>query len=143
MSKREHFWDEKKCYLFHFGSSFCSWDNQIMTFQISWHHKMPKHKTRNTFLWITWKVNTVYFPLCQLGQILIVLLINLSSLLSKYRRCAKKNKRAWTSFQIAVFVEFSHSFFPWIIWNKLAKFHYQTVFTFSRLFCKMYFLSYA
>ena len=31
----------------------------ILDFQISWCHQMPKHKTRNTFCWITWGVNTV------------------------------------------------------------------------------------
>ena len=28
---------------------FCSRENQIWDFQISWRHQMPKHKTRNTF----------------------------------------------------------------------------------------------
>ena len=32
---------------------------RILHFQISWRHQMPKHKTRNAFHWITWKVNTV------------------------------------------------------------------------------------
>ena len=33
MSKREHFGNKEKCFLFHFeNSSF--WDNQILTFQI-------------------------------------------------------------------------------------------------------------
>ena len=32
---------------------------RILDFQISWRHQMPKHKTRNTFHWITWEVNTV------------------------------------------------------------------------------------
>ena len=27
--------------------------------QMSWCHQMPKHETRTTFYWITWKVNTV------------------------------------------------------------------------------------
>ena len=30
----------------------------ILYFQISWRHRMPKHKTSNTFYWITWEVNT-------------------------------------------------------------------------------------
>ena len=34
-------------------------DFRILDFQISWHHQMPLHKTRNTFYWITWEVNTV------------------------------------------------------------------------------------
>ena len=32
---------------------------RILHFQISWCHQMPKHKTRNTFHWITWEVNAV------------------------------------------------------------------------------------
>ena len=32
--KREHLWNKKKCFLFHFKSSFCFWNNQILTFQI-------------------------------------------------------------------------------------------------------------
>ena len=31
----------------------------ILDVQVLWSHKMPKHETRNTFYWITWKVNTV------------------------------------------------------------------------------------
>ena len=31
----------------------------ILDIQISWHHQMPKHKTRNTFYWIIWEVNTI------------------------------------------------------------------------------------
>ena len=34
MSKKEHFRNKKKCFSFHFKSSFPSWDNQILTFQI-------------------------------------------------------------------------------------------------------------
>ena len=33
---------------------------RILYFQMSWRHQMPKHKTRNTFHWITWEKNTVY-----------------------------------------------------------------------------------
>ena len=32
MSKREHFQNNEKCFLFHFKRSFHSWDNQILTF---------------------------------------------------------------------------------------------------------------
>ena len=28
---------------------------RILDIQISWHYQMPKHETRNTFYWITWK----------------------------------------------------------------------------------------
>ena len=34
MPKTEHLWKKEKCFLFHFESSFCSWDdNQISSFQ--------------------------------------------------------------------------------------------------------------
>ena len=32
---------------------------RILDILVSWHHQMPKHKTRNTFFWITWKVNSL------------------------------------------------------------------------------------
>ena len=32
MSKREDLWNKEKCFLFHFESSFRSWDNQILNF---------------------------------------------------------------------------------------------------------------
>ena len=53
MSKREHLWNKEKCFLFHFESSFRSWDNQILTFQIFKCHdiiKCPtmKHETHFT-----------------------------------------------------------------------------------------------
>ena len=60
-SKREHFWNKVKCFLFRFEFSFRSWDNQIQTFtQMSWQHQMPKHETRSTFYWITWEGNPVW-----------------------------------------------------------------------------------
>ena len=34
ISKRQRLWKKKKCFLFHFQSSFCSRDNQILTFQV-------------------------------------------------------------------------------------------------------------
>ena len=50
MSKGEHWWNKKKCFLFHFENSFRSWDNQNMTFQIFECHDIikclsMKHKT--------------------------------------------------------------------------------------------------
>ena len=50
MPKRGHFWNKEKCFWFHFESSFCSWDNQILNFQIFKCHdaiKYPdtKHET--------------------------------------------------------------------------------------------------
>ena len=49
MSKRENLWNKKKCFLFHFESSF-HWDNQILNFQIFNCHDVikclsMKHKT--------------------------------------------------------------------------------------------------
>ena len=38
---------------------------RILHFQISWHHQMSKHKTRNTFHWITWEINSL---LMKFGQ---------------------------------------------------------------------------
>ena len=32
---------------------------RILDIPISWRYQIPKHKTRNTFYWITWEVNTV------------------------------------------------------------------------------------
>ena len=47
-------------FLFHFKSSFRSWENQILEFfHVSCGHQMPRHKTGNTFYWITWEVNTI------------------------------------------------------------------------------------
>ena len=34
MSERKDLWNKKKCFLFHFESSFRSWFNQILTFQL-------------------------------------------------------------------------------------------------------------
>ena len=53
MSKKEHLWNEKKCDLFHFESSFRSWNNQILTFQIFKCHDVinclsMKHEKRFT-----------------------------------------------------------------------------------------------
>ena len=44
----------QKLFLFSRKSNF-----RILDFQISWRHKMSKHKTRNTFYWITWEGNAV------------------------------------------------------------------------------------
>ena len=40
--KREHFWNKEKCCLSHFESSFRSWDNHILTFQIFKCHDIIK-----------------------------------------------------------------------------------------------------
>ena len=42
MSEREHLWNKEKYFLFHFESSFRSWDNQILTFQIFKCHDIIK-----------------------------------------------------------------------------------------------------
>ena len=42
MSKREHLWNKEKCFLLHFESSFRSWDNQILNFQIFKCHDIIK-----------------------------------------------------------------------------------------------------
>ena len=60
-SDGELLWNKEKCLLFHFESSFPSWDEQVLTFQLLKCHdiQMPKYKTQNTFYWITTEVNTV------------------------------------------------------------------------------------
>ena len=42
ISKREHLWNKETIFLFHFESSFRSWDNQILTFQIFKCHDVIK-----------------------------------------------------------------------------------------------------
>ena len=42
MFKRQHFWNKKKRFSFHFESSFRSWDNQILTFQMFQCHDIIK-----------------------------------------------------------------------------------------------------
>ena len=61
MSKGKYFWNKEKI-LFHFESSFCSWDNQILIFQIFKCHDIIKCLSikRKTFYWIIWEVNTVW-----------------------------------------------------------------------------------
>ena len=65
MSEREHLWNKEVCFLFHFESSFCSWDNQILKFKVfkvlkSSCHQMLKHETQYTFYRITWKVTSAW-----------------------------------------------------------------------------------
>ena len=43
MAKREHFWNKKKCFLFHFENYFSSGDNQILIFQTFKYHGITKH----------------------------------------------------------------------------------------------------
>ena len=42
MPKREDLRNKEKCFLFHFESSFSSWDNQILIFQIFHSHEVIK-----------------------------------------------------------------------------------------------------
>ena len=42
ISKREHLWNEEKCFLFHFESSFRSWNNQTVTFEVFKFHDVIK-----------------------------------------------------------------------------------------------------
>ena len=65
MFKREHFENNEKCFLFHFESSFGSWDNQVLFFQIFKCHDVIKclSKKHKTFYWITWKVNTIWYEI--------------------------------------------------------------------------------
>ena len=63
-SKGEHSWNKEKCFLFHFKTSFRSWDNRILIFGVFKCHdviKCPSIETQNTFYWQTWKVNTVWW----------------------------------------------------------------------------------
>ena len=62
ISKKEDLRNKEKCFLFHFESSFCSGDNQILNFPIFKCHDVikclsMKHKT---FYWITCEANTVW-----------------------------------------------------------------------------------
>ena len=52
----------KNVFVFHFKSSFRSWDNQILIFQIFKCHDIIKCLSikRKTFYWIIWEVNTVW-----------------------------------------------------------------------------------
>ena len=62
MTKREHSWSKEEVFLFQLESSFRSWDNQILYFEIFKCYDVIKcqHETRNTFYWIIWEVNRVW-----------------------------------------------------------------------------------
>ena len=67
---------QRKIFFISLRKLFHSWDSQILTFQIfKWRHQMPKHETRNTYYWITWEVNTVWY---------YYYTSNISSLLQKF-----------------------------------------------------------
>ena len=70
-ARKNVFYFTSKDILFSRKSNF-----SILDFQISWCHQMPKHETRNTFYWITWEVNTVYYQnlasLCQIPKEIIL-----------------------------------------------------------------------
>ena len=90
---------------------------RILHFQISWRHQMPKHKTRNTFHWITCKVNS--------------LLMKFDQFMSNYKRKNPikklyKNCRLKTSSRpFCICKEWSiTSFGKWNLWSKLLKIRY-------------------
>ena len=59
----EDLWNKEKCFFFFYlKSSFRSWDNQVLNFQIFKCHviKCLSMKQENTFYWITWKPNTAW-----------------------------------------------------------------------------------
>ena len=62
LPKREDLWNKEKCFLFHFGSSFRSWDNQILIFQIFKFHDVIKclSMKRETHLLNTWEANAAW-----------------------------------------------------------------------------------
>ena len=64
LSLKEHLWNKKK--------KFFIWLQKLLDIQTLWHHQMPKHKTRNTYYWITWEANTVCWwnlaSLCDITQ---------------------------------------------------------------------------
>ena len=47
MSQREQLWNKEICFLFHFESSFCSWDKQIFNFQTFKCHDIIKCPNMN------------------------------------------------------------------------------------------------
>ena len=53
-TRKKIFISLQKLFMFSRKSNF-----RIIHFQISWRHEMSKHKTRNTFHWITSEVNRV------------------------------------------------------------------------------------
>ena len=61
MSKREHLQNKEKRFLFHFKCSSRQSTFNILDIQMSWRHQMPRHETQNTYYWITWEVNTVWW----------------------------------------------------------------------------------
>ena len=63
-SKRQLLWNLEKMSFISLQKlfSFLRKSNfRILDVQISWCHQMSKHKTRNTFYWITWEVNKVCY----------------------------------------------------------------------------------
>ena len=69
ISKREHSWNKEKCFL----CSFCSWDNQILIFQI-----FKCHDVRPFLIFKESSVKrNLRRPACWFGLIFIVLLLNM------------------------------------------------------------------
>ena len=85
---------------------------RILHFQISWRYQIPKHKTRNIFHWITWKVNS---PLIKFSQFM-------SSYKSKnfIKKFCKKYVLKTSSRPFCVCKELSTiSIGKWNFWTKL------------------------
>ena len=94
--KGEHLWNKEKCFSFHFKSSFRSWDNQILNFQIfkccdvieffdktfSFQRILCKKESEEVckLIWI----NFDSFPITYLATANNVILKNVNSLLQKY-----------------------------------------------------------
>ena len=61
---------------------------RILDFQILWRHQRPKRKTRNTFHWITWQVNTV----CSWNLASLCLIIKKNFIKKFCKNCGLKTK---------------------------------------------------
>ena len=60
LSLKESTWEIRTKFSLQKLFSFSRKSNfRILDIQMLWRHQMPKHETRNTFYWITCKVNTV------------------------------------------------------------------------------------
>ena len=58
-SKGEHLWNKENISLQKLFSFSRKSNFRMLDIQISWRNQIPKHKTRNTFYWITWEINTM------------------------------------------------------------------------------------
>ena len=140
-SKKELLWNWKNVFIsfqkvfpFSRKSKF-----RILDIQISWCYQIPKDKTRNRFYWITCK----HSLLMKLDQFLPYYKIKIS-IKKFYKNCFLKTSSLlqriiWKlkregfgiSFMATFFIIFFDKNFSFEILHKIAKFHYQTVFTFQ------------